>query len=494
MLELNRLRALSSILVLLVLAGCGPAPMPSPTSVVPASPTAVISPSPTAMIPLSPTPVPPTPVVPVLPTVPPPLPTPAPSISGDPRFGAVFFSTKLNITDLPCAELQKMGVHSTFFGAWWGLLEPQNGQYDWGSVDGPVDAALACGVEPVIKITTAAGPGKDAMPPEDIEAYSNFVFELAQHLKGRVRVYAIENELDNQRMAGWTAEVYAPVRAAAYQAIHRADADAWVLDCGLTMGAYLMARADELRQAGRAEEAVAMLGRFQQFIRRKEASLPDSEKRLSQWLGSPNALRSVDLVKEMVAHPETYDAVQLHYLQDAWELIPEYIGWVRSWQPDKQVEFWEIGFGWEGEQFTEKGHANGVVKTLVSALGEGAGRVIYEPYWEQTGANAQAKKFGRGLMTPDGSRLAATAYQTMASQLSGYQKAERLDVGPGVWAYRFVTPRGDVYVVWANSAGTVRLPLPATQVVVTDITGSTTTATAASLPVSTSPVFVSAGE
>jgi hypothetical protein len=209
------------------------------------------------------------------------------------------------------------------------------------------------------------------------------------------------------------------------------------------------------------------------------------------------------------------DAVQVHYLQDAWELIPETISWIRNWAPNKPFEFWEIGFGWEGKQFTEAGHAAGVVKTLVMALGEGASRVLYEPYYENTPAGfvvptkepdaprlpMQERKNGRALMTAGGPRLAATAYEVMSSQLGGYVAAGPVAMlgptpsGPGsgveVWAYRFVTPGGDVYVVWAKEDTTVTLPIPAAQVAVTGITGSLTTADPAVLQVSPSPVFVS---
>jgi hypothetical protein len=402
----------------------------------------------------------------------------------DARIGAVFFSGDVNDPNLPCGELQALGVHTTFIGAWWGLIEPLPGQYDWSSVDPVVDAALACRLEPVVKVSTGAGPGIDGTPPEDLEAFSRFIFNLAQHLKGRVRAYAIENEIDKVRLA-WTAETYGPLRAAAYGSIKQADPDAYVLDSGMTMQAYIMARADELYRAGQTQQALDMLGRVSASARRQSRRLPTNERRLAQWLDDPKAQRIVALVHELYANPETYNAIQLHYLQDAWEFLPEYVSWVQTWS-DKPYEFWEIGYGWEGSEFSEEDHASGVVKTLVTALGEGASRVIYEPYAE-AGHNT-----GRGLVPSDGPRLAATAYQTMVSQLSGYSHAERLDLGSGLWAYRFDTPRGDVYVVWAEEGGAVSLPLDAAQATVTDIIGGSTTADPAALPVGASPIFVSA--
>jgi len=482
-------------LILLVAAGCKPPGTPAPATEAPSSPVTQVAPPPT-----------PAAAGPVSTTVPAALPTeiapptpPATPAAGDARFGACFLSTKLNVTDLPCADLQEMGVHNTFFGAWWGQVEPQPGKYDWSSVDGPVDAALACGVEPVIKISAGPGPGQDSTPPEDLDAYGRFVAALAEHLKGRVRAYAIENELNNGRMVSWTGETYGPVRAAAYEAIKSVDPEATVLDSGLTMQGYLPARASELVQAGKPDEAIAILQRFEASMTRTQKDLPATEEDLSRWLGNDVNQRGVGLMEELRESQDTFDAVQLHFLQDAWDLIPEYASWAKAWFPGKPFEFWEIGYGWPGEEagepFSEEGHAAGVIKTLVSALGEGASRVIYEPYWEEIKPGAEdraARKFGRGLVTPDGPRLAATAFGTMVKQLSGYTEAELADLGAEVWAYRFATPRGDIYVVWAEQETTVDLPLAAAQVTVTDMLGATAEADPSALPVGTSPVFVTA--
>jgi hypothetical protein len=472
--------AIGWCVVILAVAGCGPKPSPTESQ----SPVPATEPPPTE------------------PQAPVPATEPSPSVVfdvTDPRFGAMpFGGGTLNVTTLPCAVLQKIGVRSTFFGAWWGQIEAQPGQLDWSSVDGSVDAALACGVEPVIKISAGAGPGQESAPPQDMDAYARFVSALARHLKGRVRAYAVENEINNPRLA-WTAETYGVLRAAAYAAIKRADPEAEVLDSGLTMEAYLPARANELVQAGKVQDAISMLQRFEASMTRTPRNLPSTEQALVQWLRTPNNQLALEMVAELRDNPETYDTVQLHYLQDAWEMIPEYVSWAKAWFPGKRFEFWEIGYGWAGEEtdqpFSEESHAAGIVITLVSALGEGASRVIYEPYWEDTTEGAQAKesrRFGRGLVTPEGPRLAGESYGTMTRQLGGYQKAERLDLGGGTWTYRFATPRGYVYVVWARQDTTVRLPVPADWVTVTDIAGSTSQADSAALPVGASPVFVTA--
>jgi hypothetical protein len=511
-------------LLLSIAAGCGLTPTTEPTVGPALRPTFTATPAATPLPPPSatapavavapsalPVTAPPTevtatelvPTVPpataLLPTAPPATapPVTAPPPAADSQFGAVFFQRQLNVTSLPCADLEPMGIRSTFFGAWMGAIVRGSGDYAWSDLDATVDAALACGVAPLLKVSAGANSSYSGPAPADLGEWESFCFALAEHYRGKVLAYAIENEIDKPRMA-WTGEDYGRQRAAAYAAIKRADPAAYVLDSGLTESAYLVARADELQQAGQAQEALDMLARFNAASRLhgndQAPTIPTTARALTTWLARPAARRQIGLVEDLRQHPETVDAIQLHFLTSAWEQIPEYVSWMKGWFPGKPVEFWETGYGYGGADFSEQDHANGVVKMMVSELGEGTARVIYEPYLEDIPPGATSakavRKFGNGLVTPDGPRLAATAYRTMAGQLSGYQQAERLDLGAGVWAYRFTTPREDVYVVWAGSDNTVSLPLPDAQVTVIDIAGGTSLARSSSLPAGTNPIFV----
>ena len=400
---------------------------------------------------------------------------------------------------MPCGDLQQIGVRSSFFGAWMGAIARGRGAYDWSALDATVNAAVACGVEPVLKVSAGGNFSFSGPAPADLTEWESFCFSLAQHYRGKVRAYAIENEIDKPRMA-WTGDDYGRLRAAAYAALKRADPGAYILDGGMTQSAYLVARAHELNEVGRAQEAVEMLARFGAGMRLhgtdQAPTVPSDAGALDRWLSQPNAVRQLGLVDELRKHPETVDAIQIHYLTSAWELIPEYMGWIREWFPGKPIEAWETDYSYDGPDFSEQDHANGVIRTLVGLLGEGAVRVLYEPYWEDVQPTdtdpKQVRKFGKGLVTSGGPRLAATAYQTMTSQLAGYQEAEPLDLGTGGWGYRFATPRGDVYVIWADAPRSIRLPVSAVAVTVTDLTGSTSSAASAVLPVGVNPVFVSA--
>ena len=390
-----------------------------------------------------------------------------------------------------------MGIGSSFFGAWMGAIARGAGVYDWGALDATVDAAIVCGVEPVLKVSAGADSSFSGPAPADLSEWEGFCLALAEHFKGRVRAYAIENEIDKPRMA-WTGENYGQLRSAAYAAIKQADPDAYVLDGGMTQSAYLVARAHELNETGKAQEALDVLARFSAGMRLHGAdqapSMPNSVGTLTTWLNQPNAVRQLSLLDELRQHPETVDAIQIHYLTSAWELIPEYLSWIRAWFPGKPIEVWETDYSYDGPDFSEEDHANGVVKTMVSILGESAVRALYEPYWEDVRPTdtdqKQVRKFGKGLVTSGGPRLAAMAYQTMTSQLAGYQEAEPLDLGTGVWAYRFSTPRGEVYVVWGDEDRSIHLPVSAAAVTVTNIKGDTGSADPAALHVGASPVFV----
>ncbi len=483
---MNRRILAFGLLLALALGQCGAVATSSPVPATPPTPARTVSPAPTGATPTLPSA-----------TLSPGTPPPA---GADTRFGAVFFTGQINSSSLDCAELEKLGVHSTFLGAYRPMLEPNPGQYDWSSLDPAVAAALSCGVEPVVKITVAS-PGQPGVPPTDLGSYSGFVYAVAEHLIGKVHAYAIENEVGNG-VEVWTGETYEPVLAAAHAAIHRADPTAVVLDGTLTIDTVLYYRANQLYTSGDAAGAVSMLTRFNANMMREIRNLPTTEQALTKWLATSVAQRNVGLLQALFDHPADYDAVQVHYLQDDLPDLPEFISWIKGWAPGKPFQFWEIGFGWDGRVFSEESHAAGVAEILVTCLGEGAGRVIYEPYWEsQTGpvptksaqpgrVTGPTRQSGRGLVTPDGLRLAATAYQVMTSQLSGYQAAAPVSLGTGVSAYRFTTSRGEVYVLWAAQSTTARVTTTATTVAVTGVTGEVSTGNPAAIAVGPSPIYV----
>jgi hypothetical protein len=99
----------------------------------------------------------------------------------------------------------------------------------------------------------------------------------------------------------------------------------------------------------------------------------------------------------------------------------------------------------------------------------------------------------RLIPLPEERRPAFYTYKLMVEKLSGFTAVQQLSLNQGVWAFRFSKRGGDVYVVWADRAVQVNLPLGGKTVRVTDITGSSRQQDSANLAVTTFPVFVETG-
>lgn len=154
----------------------------------------------------------------------------------------------------------------------------------------------------------------------------------------------------------------------------------------------------------------------------------------------------------------------------------------------KPIQAWEIGYGLDEKfPYDVDEHARTVVKILTISAAEGARTIIYFPLTERG-------TYARGLLGSGGTMGApATAYQVTAGKLADVVRAEKLTLGEGVWGYKFGrSSGGEVYVLWGTTSKSVRLPIAASQVTVTDRTGATATASPAALHIGVDPIFVEA--
>jgi len=131
-----------------------------------------------------------------------------------------------------------------------------------------------------------------------------------------------------------------------------------------------------------------------------------------------------------------------------------------------------------------------LVKKAVIAFASGIDKVFistdvdwstyYMPEWRHM-----------GLLDADGNpKPAFYSFKVMVSHLDGFSKVEQLALPTGVFAYRFIKPSGEVYVLWSEQEKVVNLPLKSKSISVTDISGHTFKASPLKLRISASPVFV----
>ena len=139
---------------------------------------------------------------------------------------------------------KEAGFNWVKFQARWEQLEPTQGNILWSNVDYIVNAANDAGVKLLFSVVTAprwARAGQNMAvhgPPNDPNAYANFVSALAKRYKGKIAAYEIWNEQNLDREWGGpsrqSAANYVTLLKAAFQAVKAADPQAKIITGALT--------------------------------------------------------------------------------------------------------------------------------------------------------------------------------------------------------------------------------------------------------------------
>jgi polysaccharide biosynthesis protein PslG len=116
----------------------------------------------------------------------------------------------------------------------WTDVQPNPGQFNWGNLDGTVNAANAAGVKVLFSVLAAppwaSNPGSTY--PRNPQDFANFMSGMASHFKGKVAAYEVWNEENFAREVGpgnINAGNYVELLKVVYPAIKAADPAAIVL-------------------------------------------------------------------------------------------------------------------------------------------------------------------------------------------------------------------------------------------------------------------------
>ncbi len=185
----------------------------------------------------SPTPVPAT-AAPATPTT---APKPAPQSSAmrSPDFGAqAFLWWRPEVADRDLQLMKDAGFNwvKQWF-AWQDIEGGGRGKYDWSRTDRIVDQVEQHGLKLLVRVSPAADQANWAgNPPENADAYAEFLNAMATRYKGRIQAYQIWNEPNLAREWGNKPPDpagYATLLGKAYKAIKAADPNAIVITAGM---------------------------------------------------------------------------------------------------------------------------------------------------------------------------------------------------------------------------------------------------------------------
>lgn len=410
-----------------------------------------------------------------------------------------------------CAASRETGAQWTYAEILWSQVEPKNNSWDWKYVDKLVSIAKKCGIELTLKIRTGqlqwatGGPQrpskgqKPSLPPLNFNEYKEFIKKLAEHLKGRVTKYAIENEASTMSYWGGNFEEYQKILKTAYEAIREVDASGAlikVVDFGVASEAYLPIIVRDIYEDATEinsglKDAISFCKRY---VAHRGISCPETKEQFKSSFQKYQKL--YDFVKRHIKeNGPYYDIYQLHFYEE-WDLLPYVVSWIKRQMANnnyqKPIEGWEIGYAWQIGKFDTIDHAQDLIRVISIAFQEGIERINYLPYQAVSHAD---KEIWRGLYDPNGNqRPALHSYRLITETISQAKKMDILNFTEsdlsGVFGYKFYTDKGQVYLLWANKEGEISLPIDAKTVMVKDYIGKISHGISSKIRISSSPIFV----
>ena len=396
------------------------------------------------------------------------------------------------LTDPPllasnCDRIKEDGGQTTVIGAVMTRIVKSPGVYDFSGVDGQVNTAIACGIDPAVRVFAEPSSSNDRGMPDDLDAYGTFFGALVDHMKGRVERFGVENEGIAPNHWKDTPAQYFQLLQIAAGAAHAANPDAIILDSVSSSGGFSIIEARKQWLAGNLEGALATIQESQKNDLGGGPYLTSTDQ-VPAYLSVPKVLKMQDFYDQLVAHRSLIDALQLHYYGPASSL-PSVIAMVRSDGLDMPIEIWELGHRYlDGRPFEQAGQADESTRLIATAVGEGARYVVLQQYFDKLDNEMYGLIDGQG-----NSRQARFAVRNTLSMLRDTTSAYRLRAGDGTDGYRFDRSGGWRRVLWSTGANVKpgkKLEVRSTTVALTGNTGGTAHVPVASVVVGSSPQWI----
>lgn len=131
------------------------------------------------------------------------------------------------------ALARSLGADRYRLGVNWREVESTPGQYEWKALDARIDAVVDAGITPMLLLNTEPTWIDRVDVPDHADEFSEFAGAVAERYGSKVMGYEIWNEPNLDYF--WknpSADTYFPYLKGAYQAIHKADSSAIVMNGG----------------------------------------------------------------------------------------------------------------------------------------------------------------------------------------------------------------------------------------------------------------------
>lgn len=321
--------------------------------------------------------------------------------------------------------LKNSGIKWTRINIRWQDVEKEKGKFDFSGADAVVDRFYkdGVGIFPVLgsppdwyrkippdykPIESGAHKGWGDFPPNDLNAWGEYVYQTVKHFKGKIKYFEIWNEPHfDLFFNGGTADDYVALLKIAYTQAKKANPDCRIVGLGGTDAEYAR---KVFEKGGHKYMDIASIHIYNMFGHPPEKA----------WYAAS--------------------------LNDARKVVEEY-------KPGMEIWLTETGWpthsgfseGWMG--VTPENQANFLVRSMILSLASGIKRI----FWfcaKDAGDDKTNFEWNQGLLFYDGKpKPSYFAYATLIEFLEGKTFAKKIEI-PKVQAYVFTGKNKTVCVLW----------------------------------------------
>lgn len=368
------------------------------------------------------------------------------------------------------ATLKDAGIAWTRINIRWQDVEKEKGKFDFSGADAVVDKFYkdGIGIFPVLgsppawyrrippdykPIESGAHKGWGDFPPNDLNAWGEYVYQTVKHFKGKIKYFEIWNEPHfDLFFNGGTVDDYAALLKVAYAQAKKANPDCRVVGLGGTDAEYAR---KVFERGGHNYMDIASIHIYNMFGHPPEKA----------WY---------------VAH-----------LNEAKKVVDEY-------KPGMEIWLTETGWpthsgfseGWMG--VTPENQANFLVRSIVLSLSYGVKRIFWFSA-KDAGDDKKNFEWNQGLLFHDGKQKPSYfAYAVLIQFLEGKTFEKKIEI-PKVQAHVFTGKIKAVCVLWTIHKNiSLKFKNAPEGVKFYAIDGKELNINDRMLPLSSSPVYLSA--